>query len=176
MPIDNEIIDKLLKDYKSPEDVLGENGLLKQFTKAVLERAMQAELTHHLGYEPLAPEGRNTGNSRNGKSKKTLKGDFGELPIETPRDRNSTFEPQIVKKGETRFDGFDDKILSLYARGLSTREIQQHLQEIYKVEISPALISQVTDAVQEEVTLSAVASARRSVPDHLPGCFAGEDS
>ena len=119
MPIDNEIIDKLLKDYKSPEDVLGENGLLKQLTKAVLERAMQAELTHHLGYEPLAPEGKNTGNSRNGKSKKTLKGDFGELQIETPRDRNSTFEPQIVKKGETRFDGFDDKILSLYARGLS---------------------------------------------------------
>jgi putative transposase len=153
MPIDNEIIDKLLKDYKSPEDVLGENGLLKQLTKAVLERALQAELTHHLGYEPLAPEGRNTGNSRNGKSKKTLKGDFGELPIETPRDRNSTFEPQIVKKGETRFDGFNDKILSLYARGLSTREIQQHLQEIYQVEISPALISQVTDAVQEEVTL-----------------------
>ncbi len=108
MPIDNEIIDKLLKDYQSPEDVLGENGLLKQLTKAVLERAMQAELTHHLGYEPLAPEGKNTGNSRNGKSKKTLKGDFGELLIETPRDRNSTFEPQIVKKGETRFSGFDD--------------------------------------------------------------------
>jgi len=153
MPIDNEIIDKLLKDYKSPEDVLGENGLLKQFTKAVLERALQAELTHHLGYEPLAPEGRNSGNSRNGKSQKTLKGDFGELPIETPRDRNSTFEPQIVKKGETRFAGFNDKILSLYARGLSTREIQRHLEEIYKVEVSPALISQVTDAVQEEVTL-----------------------
>jgi len=153
MPIDNEIIDKLLKDYKSPEDVLGENGLLKQLTKAVLERAMQAELTHHLGYEPLAPEGKNTGNSRNGKSKKTLKGDFGELQIETPRDRNSTFEPQIVKKGETRFDGFDDKILSLYARGLSTREIQRHLEEIYSVEVSPTLISQVTDAVQEEVAL-----------------------
>lgn len=153
MPIDTEIIDKLLKDYKSPEDVLGENGLLKEFTKAVLERAMVAELTHHLGYEPLAPEGKNSGNSRNGKSKKTLKGEFGELQIETPRDRNSTFEPQIVKKGETRFDGFDERILSLYARGLSTREIQRHLEEIYKVEVSPALISQVTDAVQEEVTL-----------------------
>ena len=123
MPIDNEIIDKLLKDYKSPEDVLGENGLLKQLTKAVLERAMQAELTHHLGYEPLAPEGRNTGNSRNGKSKKTLKGDFGELPIETPRDRNSTFEPQIVKKGETRFDGFNERdSLALRARALDARD------------------------------------------------------
>jgi len=106
MPIDIELIDKLLKDYKSLEDVLGENGLLKQFTKAILERAMQAELTHHLGYEPLAPEGKNSGNSRNGKSKKTLKGEFGELPIETPRDRNSTFEPQIVPKGETRFCWF----------------------------------------------------------------------
>ena len=153
MPIDTEIIDKLLKDYKSPEDVLGENGLLKEFTKAVLERAMAAELTHHLGYEPLAPEGKNSGNSRNGKSKKTLKGEFGTLQIETPRDRNSTFEPQIVKKGETRFAGFDERILSLYARGLSTREIQRHLEEIYKVEVSPALISQVTDAIQEEVTL-----------------------
>lgn len=153
MPIDNEIIDKLLKDYQSPEEVLGENGLLKQLTKAVLERAMQAELTHHLGYEKLAPEGKNSGNSRNGASKKTLKGEFGELQIATPRDRNSTFEPQIVKKGETRFDGFNEQILSLYARGLSTREIQRHLAEIYKVEVSPALISQVTDAVQEEVVI-----------------------
>ncbi|MGH9941192.1 MAG: IS256 family transposase [Pyrinomonadaceae bacterium] len=153
MPIDSEIIDKLLKDYKSPEAVLGENGLLKQFTKAILERAMAAELTPHLGYEPLAPEGKNSGNSRNGAAKNTLKGDFGELQIETPRDRNSTFEPQIVKKGETRFSGCNDKILSLYARGLSTREIQQPLEEIYSVEVSPALISQVTDAVQEEVTL-----------------------
>lgn len=153
MPIDTEIIDRLLKDYKSPEDVLGENGLLKQFTKAILERAMAAELTHHLGYEPHAVDGKNTGNSRNGKSKKTVKGDFGELPIETPRDRNSTFEPQIVPKGETRFEGFNEQIISLYARGLSTREIQRHLQAMYRVEVSPALISQVTDAVQDEVTL-----------------------
>ncbi len=152
MTINNELIDQLLKDYQKPEDILGENGLLKQFTKAVLERAMQAEMTTHLGYERHAPTGDNSGNSRNGKSQKTLKGEFGELPIEVPRDRNSSFEPKIVPKGQTRFDGFNDKILSLYARGLTCREIQQHLEEIYQVEVSPALISNVTGAVMEEVT------------------------
>src|SRR5829696_5568524 len=151
MPIDHKLIDNLLKDYKTPEDILGENGLLKQLTKAVLERAMRAELTEHLGYEPHDSAGDNSGNSRNGKSRKTLKGDFGELPLEVPRDRDSSFEPKIVPKGQTRFDGFDDKILSLYARGMTTREIQAHLEEIYQVEVSPALISSVTDAVIEEV-------------------------
>ena len=150
-PINIDLIDQLLKDYKSPEDVLGENGLLKQLTRAVLQRAMQAELTHHLGYEKHSTEGKNTGNSRNGKSRKTLKGEFGSLPIEVPRDRNATFEPKIVPKGQTRFDGFDDLILSLYARGMTTREIKQHLEEIYQVEVSPSLISQVTDAVIDEV-------------------------
>lgn len=149
--INLDLIDQLLKDYKSPEDVLGENGLLKQLTKAVLERAMQAELSHHLGYEKHSLKGNNSGNSRNGNSKKTLKGDFGTLPIDVPRDRNSTFEPQIIPKGETRFAGFDDKILSLYARGLTTRQIQQHLEEIYQVEVSPSLISTVTDAIIDEV-------------------------
>src|SRR5215216_6823635 len=151
MAINTDLIDQLLKDYKQPEDVLGENGLLNQLTKAVLERAMQAELTHHLGYQKHAAAGNHTGNSRNGKSKKTLKGDFGSMPLEVPRDRNSTFEPQIVPKGQTRFEGFDDKILSLYARGMTTREIKQHLEEIYQVEVSPGLISQVTDAVIDEV-------------------------
>jgi putative transposase len=151
MPIDNKLIDNLLKDYKTPEDILGDNGLLKQLTKAVLERAMQAELTDHLGYEPHDPAGDNSGNSRNGKSKKTLKGEFGDLPLEVPRDRNSTFDPKIVPKGQTRFSGFDDKILSLYARGMTTREIQSHLEEIYQVEVSPSLISAVTDSVIEEV-------------------------
>jgi putative transposase len=149
--INIDLIDQLLKDYKSPEDVLGENGLLKQLTKAVLERALKAELSHHLGYEKHSTEGKNSGNARNGKSKKTLKGDFGSLPIEVPRDRQSSFEPKIVPKGQTRFDGFDDKILSLYARGLTVREIQAHLEEIYQVEVSPSLISTVTDAVIDEV-------------------------
>ena len=149
--INLDLIDQLLKDYKSPEDVLGENGLLKQLTKAVLERALKAELSHHLGYEKHDPKGKNSGNARNGKSQKTLKGDFGSLPIEVPRDRQSSFEPKIVPKGQTRFDGFDDKILSLYARGLTVREIQSHLEEIYQVEVSPSLISSVTDAIKDEV-------------------------
>ncbi len=152
MTINTDLIDQLLKDYQKPEDILGEQGLLKQLTKAVLERAMQAELTDHLGYEKHEPAGKNSGNSRNGKSRKTLKGDFGELPIEIPRDRNASFEPLIVPKGQTRFEGFDDKILSLYARGMTTRDIQRHLQEIYQVEVSPGLISNVTEAVMEEVT------------------------
>jgi len=151
MAINTDLIDELLKDYKQPDDVLGENGLLKQLTKAVLQRAMQAELTHHLGYSKYSPKGRQSGNSRNGQSKKTLKGDFGTLPIAVPRDRNATFEPQIIPKHQTRFEGFDDKILSLYARGLTTRQIKQHLEEIYQVEVSPSLISTVTDAVIEEV-------------------------
>jgi putative transposase len=149
--INIDLIDQLLKDYKSPEDVLGEYGLLNQLTKAVLERAMAAELTHHLGYQKHDPKGNNSGNSRNGKSRKTLKGDFGTLPIDVPRDRQSSFEPKIIPKGQTRFEGFDDKILSLYARGVTTRQIKQHLEEIYQVEVSPSLISTVTDAVIDEV-------------------------
>ena len=151
MAIDLNLIDKLLADYKKPEDIIGENGLLKQLTKALLERAMQAEMTEHLGYEKHDQAGNNSGNSRNGKSTKALKGDFGELPLETPRDRNGTFEPKIVAKGQTRFTGFDDKIVSMYARGMSTREITGHLEEIYGVAVSPALISNVTEAVMEEV-------------------------
>ena len=151
MEIKKELIDELLKNYQKPEDVIGENGLLKQLTKALLERAMGAELTHHLGYEKSDPAGYHSGNSRNGTTAKTLKGDFGELVIETPRDRNGSFAPQMVKKHQTRWDGFDDKILSMYARGMSTREIQGHLQEIYGVEVSPTLISEVTDGVLEEV-------------------------
>jgi putative transposase len=151
MAIDLKLIDKLLVDYKKPEDIIGENGLLKQLTKAVLERAMQAEITEHLGYEKHDQAGNNSGNSRNGKTTKALKGDFGEVPLETPRDRNGTFEPKIVAKGQTRFTGFDDKIVSMYARGMSTREIAGHLEEIYGVEVSPTLISSVTEAVMEEV-------------------------
>jgi putative transposase len=151
MGIDKEVLDKLLASYQKPEDIIGENGLLKQLTKALVERAMEAELTTHLGYEKHDPVGYGSGNSRNGKSRKRLKGDFGELEIEVPRDRQASFEPQIVPKGETRFAGFDDKILSMYARGMTTREIQGHLQEIYGVEVSPTLISNVTDSVLEEV-------------------------
>ena len=129
MAIYLDLIDKLLADYKKPEDIIGENGLLKQLTKALLERAMQAEMTDHLGYAKHDQAGNNSGNSRNGKTTKALKGDFGELPLETPRDRNGTFEPKIVAKGQTRFTGFDDKIVSMYARGMSTREITARVQD-----------------------------------------------
>jgi putative transposase len=151
MEIDKEVIDKLLANYQKREDIVGENGLLKQLTKALVERAMEAELTTHLGYEKHDPVGYGSGNSRNGASKKKLKGDFGEIDIAVPRDRNASFEPKIVPKGETRFTGFDDKILSMYARGMTTRDIQGHLEEMYGVDVSPTLISNVTDAVMEEV-------------------------
>src|ERR1022692_342119 len=153
MTIDVKLIDQLLTDYKKPEDIIGENGLLKQLTKAILERALTAEMSDHLGYEKHDPVGHHRGNTRNGKSAKTLRGDFGEWELETPRDRQATFEPKIVAKRQTRWTGFDDKIISLYARGMTTREIQGHLEEIYGIEVSPALISNVTEAVVEEVKL-----------------------
>jgi putative transposase len=154
MAIDTKLIDQLLAEHgHRPEDIAGETGLLKQLTKAVLERAMHAEMTGHLGYEKHDPAGYKSGNSRNGNSKKKLSGEFGEIELETPRDRNGSFEPKIVAKHQTRFTGFDDKILSMYARGMTTRDIEAHLQEIYGVEVSPTLVSQVTDAVQEEVRI-----------------------
>jgi putative transposase len=151
MAIDKKLIDQLLADYKKPEDIIGENGLLKELTKAILERALEAEMTDHLGYEKHDPAGHHRGNTRNGKSPKTLKGEFGELDLETPRDRKATFDPKIVAKGQTRWTGFDDKIISMYARGMTTREIQGHLEEMYHIEVSPTLISNVTEAVIEEV-------------------------
>jgi putative transposase len=151
MAIKPEHLDELLSGYEKPEDLLGEDGLFKQLKKALLERALGAELTHHLGYEKGDPAGRGTGNSRNGSYPKTVLTEDGAVDIEVPRDRNSTFEPQIVPKGETRLDGFDDKIISLYARGMTVREIQGHLRELYAVDVSPDLISRVTDAVLDEV-------------------------
>lgn len=146
-----EMLDELLKDCKNSNDVFGENGLVKQFVKALSERVLQAELITHLGYEKHDIKGNNSGNSRNGSSAKTIKGEFGQAELAIPRDRAGTFEPQFLQKGQTRFDGFDAKILSMYARGLSTRDIQAQLQELYGVEVSPTLISNVTDAVLEEV-------------------------
>ena len=153
MAIPDDLLDALMKDYKNPEDLIGETGLLKQLTKQLLERAMQAEITEHLGYEKNAPAGKKTTNSRNGSYKKKVKGEFGNLDIEVPRDRDSSFEPVILPKGQSRFTGFDDKIIALYARGMTTRDIQAHLEEMYGVEVSPTLVSQVTQAIQEEVTL-----------------------
>ncbi|MCA1613443.1 MAG: IS256 family transposase [Acidobacteria bacterium] len=151
MPFTPELLDELLKDYKKPDDLLGQDGLLQQLTKALVERALDGELTHHLGYEKHDAVGDNSGNSRNGTSPKTIKGRRGQVRIDVPRDRNAEFEPHLVKKNQTRFDGFDEKIISLYARGMTQREIQGHLEEIYGVEVSPSLISTVTDAVLDEV-------------------------
>jgi transposase-like protein len=146
-----ELLDQLLSNYTKPEDLTGENGLFKQLKKALIERALGAELSEHLGYEKGDPGGRGSGNSRNGTSSKTILTEDGEIEIAVPRDRGGSFEPQLVAKGQTRFDGFDDKILSLYARGMTVREIQGHLAELYGTEVSPDLISRVTDAVLEEV-------------------------
>ena len=117
----------------------------------MVERALQGEMTHHLGYEKHSPQGHHTGNSRNGKSKKTIRSKRGQVEIEVPRDRAISFEPQLIKNGQTCLDGFYEKIISMYARGMTCREIQAHLQEIYGVEVSPDLISTVTDGVIDEV-------------------------
>src|SRR4051812_25553134 len=151
MAITDEVLNELLKDYQKPEDLLGQHGLLKQLQKRLLEKAMGAEPTEHLGYDKHEVAGRNSGNSRNGTSAKTIKGEYGNLPLAVPRDRNGSFEPQIISKGQRRFEGFDQAIISLYSRGLTTREIEGHLLEIYGVEVSPSLISHVTDAVSADV-------------------------
>src|SRR3974377_2084513 len=126
-----ELLYQLLANYEKPEDLTGEDGLFKQLKKALIERALGAELTEHLGYEKGDPAGRGRASSRNGTSSKTLLTEDGEVEIAVPRDRAGTFEPQLVAKGQTRFDGFDDKCLSLYARGMTVREIKVHLSALY---------------------------------------------
>ena len=139
---------ELAKDLKTPEDLSQFSAILKKVT---VEAALSAEMDDHLGYEPHSSAGYNTGNSRNGKSRKRLKGDNGDCEIAVPRDRSGTFEPQLVKKYQTRVTGMDDQILSLYAKGLSTRDIVATFKEMYDVDTSPALISKVTDAVYEVI-------------------------
>src|SRR5580698_7141371 len=151
-PIKTELLDELLSGVKTPDDLLGDGGVFRQLKKALMERALGAELTHHLGYEKgAAPVGRARSNSRNGHSAKTVLTDDGEIDLSIPRDRAGTFEPALVPKGVTRVEGFDARIISLYARGLSVREVQAHLKEMYGTEVSPDLISRVTDAVLDEV-------------------------
>lgn len=155
MPMKHDpAVDKLLDELvrgKSPEELLGDEGVLKQLTKRLVERALQGEMTEHLGYEKHASEGRDRGNSRNGITTKKVLTESGGVEIEVPRDREGEFEPQLVPKRQRRLEGFDDKVIALYARGMTTREIQGHLKDLYQVEVSPALISNVTDAVLEEV-------------------------
>jgi putative transposase len=149
--IPDELIDALLANYEKPDDLLGKNGILEQLTKRVVERALAAEMTHHLGYTKHGRVVNAAGNTRNGTSKKTLKGPQGEVSVDIPRDRDGSFEPQLVKKHQTHWQGFDDMVISLYARGMSVREIQGHLKDLYHTDVSPALISAVTDAVAEDV-------------------------
>ena len=147
----NELIDELLKSCKTPEDILGEGGLLKQLTKAVVERALEGEMTDHLGYTKYSPIGKTRSNSRNGKTSKTIQGKHGKMDITVPRDRDGEFKPQLIPKHHRRFDGFDDKIISMYARGMTTRDIRGQLEDLYGVDVSPTFISTVTDAVLDEV-------------------------
>ena len=154
-----KLADSLLVNYRKPEDLIGENGLLKQLTKMLVERALEAEMTDHLGHDKSGEVTNETANTRNGYSAKTLKGDFGALPLDIPRDRQGTFAPQIVGKHQTRWTGFDDKIISLYARGLTVREIQSHLEEIYGAEVSPSLISSAQATLARLAMTSITASA-----------------
>jgi putative transposase len=149
--LSDEVVDQLLAGARSEEEIVGPGGVLAQLTKRLVERALSAELTEHLGYEPHQEPPGGAGNTRNGSTAKTLATEHGPVEIETPRDRNATFEPQIVRKGQRRFQGFDDKILALYSRGLSTRDIEAHLAEIYGVKVGRDLISRVTDAVMDDV-------------------------
>ena len=151
MAITKEVLDELLKEYKGPDDFYGPDGLIKQLSKALIERAMQAELTEQIGYEKSEPGEKATANRRNGKSSKTLRSDQGPIEIEVPRDRDGEFDPQIVGKHQREWRGFDDKILSMYSHGMSTQGIQENLKDIYNVDVSPELISRVTDGVKELV-------------------------
>jgi putative transposase len=165
--LSDELIDELLAGARTEEEIVGPGGLLADLTRRLVERALSAELTEHLGYEPHEEPPGGTGNARNGTTPKTLATEHGPVAIKSPRDRKSTFEPQIVRKGQRRFEGFDDKILALYSRGLSVRDIEAHLHEIYGVKVGRDLISRVTDAVIEDVR----AWQQRPLEDVYPVVF-----
>jgi putative transposase len=165
--ISDEVIDQLLAGASSEQEIAGPGGLLAQLTKRLVERALEVELTDHVGYEPHQEPPGGTGNTRNGTSPKTLVTEHGRVEIDAPRDRNGTFEPQIVRKRQRRFEGFDEKILALYSRGLSTRDIEAHLAEIYGVKVGRDLISKVTDGVMDD----ARAWAQRPLEDVYPVIF-----
>jgi putative transposase len=163
----DELVDELLAGANSEEEIVGPGGLLSQLTKRLVERAMEVELTDHLGYEPHQEPPGGAGNARNGKTPKTLVTEHGPVEIKTPRDRQGTFEPKIVRKRQRRFEGFDEKILALYSRGLSTRDIEAHLADIYGVKVGRDLISRVTDAVMDDVR----AWQQRPLDDVYPVIF-----
>ncbi|MCH7694996.1 MAG: IS256 family transposase [Proteobacteria bacterium] len=145
------LLDELLKGCEKPEDILGEHGLMRALQKRLVERVLEGELTEELGYEAHAPSGHGSGNSRNGKTRKTIQTATDQFEIEVPRDRNNVFEPQLVKKRQRRLPGIDEKVLALYARGYSTREIEGQLEELYGIDLSPSLVSTITDQVKEDI-------------------------
>jgi putative transposase len=149
--IDPEVVERLMADAGDDAELLGPDGLLSEITKAVMERALKAELTHDLGYEAGDPAGRGSGNSRNGAYPKTVLTGLGTVELDIPRDRNGTFEPKLIPKGTHRLAGFNDRVISMYARGMTVRDIQAHVREMYQVEISPDLVSTITDAVLDEL-------------------------
>lgn len=146
-----ELLDELLEGYENPEDLLGKDGVFDQMKKALMERALGAEITEHLGYEEGDPVGKGSGNSRNGFGQKQVITDTSQFEIEVPRDREGSFDPKLIKKRQRRLPGFDDKVISMYARGMTVREIQGHLEELYGIGVSPDLISRVTAEVLDEV-------------------------
>jgi putative transposase len=146
----DDVVDELLAGARTEEEIVGPGGLLSQLTKRLVERALEVELGDHLGYEPHQEPPGGTGNTRNGSTPKTLMTEHGPVGIRTPRDRDGSFEPKLVRKRQRRFEGFDEKILALYSRGMSTRDIEAHLEEIYGVKVGRDLISRVTDAVMED--------------------------
>jgi putative transposase len=151
MEIPDELIDQLLGEYQGPEQLTGPDGLINQLRRRLIERAAGAELEQHLGYPPGAEPPEGQPNRRNGVSQKTLRTVDGPLSVELPRDRDASFEPRIVPKHTRSFDGFDEQILALYAGGMTTREIQRHLRELYGVDVSDGLISEVTGSIQDDV-------------------------
>ena len=173
-PVPSDILDQFVR--QGPISVAELDAAVRRFKKAIIERALGGELTHHLGYPPGGDKPDDTANHRNGSGGKTVLTDDGPLPIDVPRDRDGTFEPRLIAKHERRFTGFDDKILALYARGMTVREIQGFLAEMYGTEVSPDLISTVTDGIVAEVTALAKPAARADVSRRVLRCVAGEDS
>ena len=167
MTIDPKLVDELLKNYKKPEDIWGESGILGQLQKVLIERVLEDEMEFHLGYAKHARANSNDLNSRNGKSKKTIQTENNSFEIEIPRDREGEFEPQFIKKHQRRVNKFNDMIISLYSRGLSTEEICGHLKELYGTDVSRELISHITNTVHEDVT----AWRNRPVDDLYPIVF-----
>lgn len=151
-PIDLDNLQAEINSCKTIEDIAGKNGLLKRLLKNMTEKILESEMENHLGYEKYSVDGKNSGNSRNGKTAKTVRSDFGEFPLETPRDRKGDFDPALVKKRQTDISSFDEKIISMYAKGMTVRDIQDHLNEMYGVDVSPTMVSNITDKVLSVVT------------------------